>query len=199
MASAPRRPAWTSALACLAWLGLWYFTPGLLGNGPGSLFTRDWNQALIIECAIAVVVVAVLLLTHRRFNRALFAPSRLRWLYLLPAALALALPFHYGLEAPVGLYVIWMTVSVFWQNYLTFGLLQSYLCERIPAGAAVALVAMMFWLGHLVFIPHRFGLDNILPSLAMIALGALFALLRARLGTLHLLLALHLSFYFALS
>lgn len=33
-----------------------------------------------------------------------------------------ALPFHYELILLVFLYMAWMTVSVFWQDYLTFGL-----------------------------------------------------------------------------
>lgn len=184
------------AIACLVWLALWYLTPGLLDDGVGSRFSADWDVAILIECGIAVVVVAILLATHRRFNRVLFARSSLMWLYILPAGLAIALPFHYSLEAPVVIYLIWMTISVFWQDYLTFGLLQSYVRERLPGWATIAVVSVMFWVGHAVFIPHRFGLDNMIPSLAMVGLGAVLALLRARLGTLHLLLALHLAFYF---
>ncbi len=50
----------------------------------------------------------------------------------LRATAAIALPFHYGLSLPVALYTFWMSVSVFWQEDLTFGLLQSYLGQRLP-------------------------------------------------------------------
>lgn len=199
--------AWVPAVACLVWLGLWYLTPGLLSDGLGSHLgdglsigsLDDFDVGVLVECAVAIAVVLVLLATHRWYNRTLFARSRLMWLYVLPAVLAIALPFHHSLESHVGVYLLWWTVSVFWQDYLTFGLLQSYLREQLPAWATVAGVALMFWLGHAVFLPDRFGPTSPLPSLAMIALGLLFALLRARLGTLHLLLALHLSFYLALA
>lgn len=193
-----RRPAswWIVPVVCLAWLALWSLTPGLRFNGPGSWLSSDEDVALLFECVLAVIVVTPLLLLHPRYNRVLFARSRQRWLYLLPVVLALTLPLHYGMAVPLPLYLFWMTVSVFWQNYLTFGLLQSYLRERLPAAATIALVAVMFWLGHAVFLPDRFGLDSPLPSLAILALGLLMAGLRARFQALHVLLALHLSFYF---
>lgn len=97
---------------------------------------------------------------------------------------------------PVAVYMFWMTVSVFWQDYLTFGLLQSYLGDRLPRWGAVAVTAVIFWLGHALYLPDRFGIASILPSLAMLALGAVFAALRAWLGRLHLLLSLHLAFSF---
>lgn len=187
---------WVSVVACVVWLALWYLTPGLLSDGVGSWFSDDLDVAVLIECAVAVVVAALLLLTHRRYGRVLFARSRLTWFYALPVVLTVALPFHYELAAPVGVYLVWMTVSVFWQNYLTFGLLQSYVGERLPTWATIAVVAGMFWLGHALFLPDSFAPTNVLASSAMLALGTLFALLRARLGTLHLLLVLHLSFYF---
>lgn len=111
-------------------------------------------------------------------------------------ALAIVLPFHYELILPVFLYMVWMTVSVFWQDYLTFGLLQSYLGERYPAWGVIVASAVIFWLGHALFIPDRFAPTNVLPSVAILALGFILASLRAWLRSLHLLLAVHLSFYF---
>ena len=58
------------------------------------------------------------------------------------------------------------------------------------------LSAAIFWLGHVLFIPERFGLGNWLPSISILALGVTLASLRVWLKTLHLILALHLSFYF---
>lgn len=186
-------------VACVVWVGLWFLTPGLRADGVGSRFSDDEDRAVLVECVIAVVLGVALATVHRRVNRVIFARSRLIWLYALPAGLALVLPFHYSSGLPLTVYLVWMTVSVLWQDYLTFGLLQSYVGEHLPAWATIAVVAGMFWLGHAVVIPHRFGLTNPLAGLAMLALGAVFALLRARFGTLHLLLALHLSFYFLLA
>lgn len=186
-------------VAGLAWLLLWHLTPGLRANGIGSQFTDDPSIEVLIECGVVLVVLAVLGATHRRYTRGLFARSRLMWLYALPAVLVLVLPLHYSQMLPVGVYIVMMTVSVFWQNYLTFGLLQSYLQDYLPAWVSIVVVTAMFWLGHVVVLPDQFGPDNPLASIAIAAMGAVFALLRARVGTLHLLLALHLSFYFVVA
>lgn len=189
---APARPWWALALAVAAWLALWPLTPGLLANGPGRLVAQDDSAVVLIESAIALVVILVLLLLHRRYARRLFAPSWQLALYALPVALVIALPSHYELPLPVGVYLVWMTVSVFWQDTLTFGLLQSHLAERLPPWAVVAVVAIVFYAGHAILIPDRFAPVHVLPALGILGLGVVLALLR----TLHLILALHLSFYF---
>jgi hypothetical protein len=187
---------WVIVIATIiVWFGLWYLTPGLLGNGVGSLFTNDDATSVLIETIIAFVLAAILVLLHRRYNRELFARGWTVWLYVLPLAAGIALPFHYGLEFPVALYMFWMTVSVFWQDYLTFGLLQEYLGERLPTGPVLVLSAVIFWAGHVLFLPDKFSPIHVLPSLAILALGFALASLRVRLRSLHLILALHLGFY----
>lgn len=203
-ATAPERsPARSSSavvfVAVVVWFGLWYLTPGLLSNGVGSLFTNDDAESVLIETIIALLLVVILVLLHRRYNRELFARDWSVWLYALPLVAGIVLPFHYGLEFPVALYMVWMTVSVFWQDYLTFGLLQKYLAERLPTWAVLVVSAVIFWGGHALFLPGSFAPVHIVPSLAILALGFLLASLRVRLGTLHLILALHLGFYFVLA
>ncbi len=180
----------------IVWFGLWYLTPGLLGNGVGTLFTDDAAASVLIETALAFVLGIAIVALHRHYNRALFAPDWSVWLYTIPMIAGVALPFHYGLEFPVALYIFWMTVSVFWQDYLTFGLLQKYLAERLPTWAVLVVSAVVFWAGHAVFLPDVFGPVHVVPSLAILALGFVLGSLRIRLGTLHLILALHLGFYF---
>ncbi|MGO1392003.1 CPBP family glutamic-type intramembrane protease [Agrococcus casei] len=194
---ARRMPWWAPLVACVVWLGLWWLTPGLLTDGVGSLFADDMATQVLIETVLALAVVVVIVLLHRRYNRVLFARSWSVWLYAVPVVLAITLPFHYELVLPVFLYMVWMTVSVFWQDYLTFGLLQSYLGERLPTWAAIVVSAVMFWLGHALLLPDSFAPVHWLPSLAILALGLVLASLRAWLKSLHLILALHLSFYFA--
>ncbi len=190
----PRR-SWTVVLsAVIVWFGLWYLTPGLHGSGAGSLITDDPALAVLLETVLAAIIAVVLVLTHPRDNRVLFARSRSLWIYALPAALAVALPFHYELALPVGLYMLWMTVSVFWQDYLTFGLLQRYLGDRLPGWSVILVSSVVFWLGHALFLPDRFAPVHWLPSLAILVLGLVLASLRVWLGSLHLILALHLSF-----
>ncbi|WP_344225881.1 hypothetical protein [Microbacterium binotii] len=53
-------------------------------------------------------------------------------------------------------------------------------------------VGALFMCVHLVYLPDRFV--SPLPALAMLVLGIVLALLRSWTGTLHVVLALHLSF-----
>ncbi|WP_162872673.1 hypothetical protein [Austwickia chelonae] len=131
-------PWWALLVVCAAWFGLWCLTTGLRRDGLGSQFTADRATAVLIETVLAAVISVVLVLTHRRYNRVLFARSWAVQLYVVLVVLAIALPFHYQLPLPVFLYMAWMAVSVFWQDYLTFGLLHCYLGERFPTWAVVA-------------------------------------------------------------
>ena len=101
---------------------------------------------------------------HCRRRRACLRPQAVA----VPAVLALVLPLHYSMPVPVGVYIAWMTLSVFWQNYLTFGLPQSYVRDYLPAWVSIVVVTAMFWLGHVVVLPDQFGPGNLLASLAMV-------------------------------
>ncbi len=194
---APERIPWSILVAVvLAWFGLWYLTPGLLSDGAGRLVTDDAALSTLFETVLALMLAIGLVLAHRGYSRELFARSRTCWFYALPIATAIALPFHYGLELPVALYLFWMTVSVFWQDYLTFGLLQKYLAERLTTSMVLIASAVIFWAGHAIFLPDAFAPTQGLPSLAILALGLVLASLRIWLTTLHVILALHLTFYF---
>lgn len=180
----------------LGWFVLFYLTPGLTSTGIGRLFVDDPATSVFIETLVVTVPAIGVVLLHPHYNRMLFAHSPWLLVYILPAVLAIALPFHYGLEYPVGLYMLWMTVSVFWQDYLTFGLLQSYLRERLPTAATVIIVGALFYSVHALTLPDKFAPTQLLPSLAILVLGLLLAVLRAKLKTMHVIIALHLSFYF---
>lgn len=188
-------PWWAPVVAVPAWMALWYLTPGLHWRGFGALLS-DETAGILLETAVALVIVAGIALLHRRRTGQLLARNRQVWLYAVPAVLAIALPFHYTLPLPVGVYMVWMTVSVFWQDYLTFGLLQSYLRDRLPPAATIVIVVLVFTLGHVLLVPDRFAPPHLLPALGILVMGAVCAVIRARTGTLHLLLALHLGFYF---
>lgn len=188
-------PWWSPALAVLLWAGLWYLTPGLHHRGLGA-FVAEESTSVLLESAFAMAALVVLMLLQRRRIAELFARDRTVWLYALPVLLAPALPFHYTLPLPVGVYLVWMACSVLWQDCITFGLLQSHLRDRFPLAATIPVIAVVFYLGHALLIPELFGPTNVLPALGILAMGAVCAAIRARTGTLHLLLALHLSFYY---
>lgn len=133
---------------------------------------------------------------HQRYNQQLFKLSKIIYYYSIPLVLAILLPLYYALPLPVLLYIFWMSVSVFWQDYLTYGLLQCYLNERLFQWTVILLVAVIFYIGHAIFIPEAFTPIHTLPSLGILYLGAFLAFLRMKLETLHLILILHISFYF---
>lgn len=160
------------------------------------MLLADAAAGILLETAVALVVVVGIALLQRQRTAALFARDRQVWMYALPVVLAIALPFHYTLPLPVGVYMLWMAVSVLWQDYLTFGLLQSHLRDRLPAAVTIPLVAFVFYLGHAVLIPELFAPTRVLPAVGILAMGVVCAAIRERTGMLHLLLALHLGFYF---
>lgn len=181
-------------MAVPVWFGFFALTPGLFANGPGALLSDDIDLRLIAETVLVVVLTVALTLVFRRESRNLFARGRMMWCFALPAAALVALPFHYALPRPLLLYVVWMAASVLWQDYLTFGLLQTFLRRILPGWGSVLGVGVLFMCVHLVYLPERFF--SPLPALAMLILGAVLALLRSWTGTLHVVLALHLSFYY---
>lgn len=184
-------------LACLVWLLAWQVTPGLRSAGPFSGVFELREQQLAAETALAALcsVVAVLALPGHRAR--VLGPSRLRRWYVVPLVLALVLPLHYQGTLPVGLYIVWMAVSVFWQDFTTFGVLQSVLSDRLRGTWAVVITATMFAIGHAALVRAKFAPPHWLPLLGILVLGVVFAAIRQRTGSIHLLLLLHLSVYFA--
>ena len=88
--------------------------------------------------------------------RDLLEPSP-RWYLALYAVLALAsalVPLHYHLALPVGVYIGFVSVSVVWQNVITFGLLQHYMRRSFSLGATMAMLALLSLGAHLLFIPR---------------------------------------------
>lgn len=180
------------------WLALFALTPGLRAAGLGSLVSDDGSVQVLLESIVALLVLAVLMALQVPAVRAMFAGSRLVMLYAVPLVLMSLMPLHYGLPLPPEVYAAWITVSVIWQIVLTFGLLQHRLGEHLGPRATILLTAVLFWLGHVVYLPGSFApttVSGILAGASIVAMGLLFAWIRHRTGTVHLLLVLHLSFY----
>ncbi len=184
------------ALVVVAWFGLWYLTPNMLSDGFGAMFSDDRDTAVTIESVTAFVLVLALAMLHRRYSGELFALSWTVCLYAIPIVAGAILPFHYSRDYSVALYLFAMAASVLWQNFLTFGLLQKYLAERLPTWAVLVTTAIVFWAGHALYLPASFAPDNLAPSIAILALGFVLGGFRLWLRTLHLPLALHLGFYY---
>lgn len=192
------------AVIVLAWLCLWSLVPALMSWSIGSWLFADTAAAMVVDIAIATLVLVVLFLTHQKFNKTLFKAQKTRWLYALPVVALLAIPLRVGgIEGdifgnPAWLYALMMTANVAMQQYLTFGLLQSYFSKKLSVPLTITFTALVFYLGHALFIADKFAPIYPLNALFIVALGVIFALIRAKTGTLHANLALHLAFYFVL-
>ena len=192
----------TVILAVPGWLWLWLLVPGLVENSVGASLADDDQIGLLIDIALAGTVLALLFLSHNQFNKTLFRKQPTVWLYLLPVAALILLPLRAGgiqgeiFGNPAWLYAAMMTANVATQQYLTFGLLQSYLKTVLRPWVAAAVTAVIFYLGHALLLPESFGPTQVGSALYILVLGLIFASLRQKTGTLHANLALHLAFYF---
>jgi len=89
-------------------------------------------------------------------------------------------------------YLLFTTVSVIWQDYLTFGLFQRYLQQELSFKWRI--VFYRFCLYRDIFFSH-FGNSPLMVILTFF-MALLFTYLKEKAQTLYWLLFLHLMFYF---
>ena len=92
-----------------------------------------------------------------------------------------------------------MTASVFWQQYLTFGLLQPYLTKLIGAKRGSVLTVAMFYLGHAIILPDQFlptSTSGAMMTGFILLTGGVFAYLKQRNGNIGSNLFVHWQLYF---
>lgn len=120
--------------------------------------------------------------------------SKMILLYLLPLAILLALPFHYNLFLLLPVFIAMTLITCFWQDFLTFGLFQTYVSTKVGKWLEIIIVTVVFFIGHLVFY-----LDSLLTmpiagwGLILVA-SFVLAALRRYTGTIYAGNVLHLSF-----
>jgi hypothetical protein len=119
-------------------------------------------------------------------------------IYLLYIILVLGLasiPWHYHMELPVWQYMLFVSVSVVWQNVITFGIFQDALKERVGKKWIYLLIPPIFLLGHIAFIINFLTKTAPLVVAFVPVMSLLFAYLREKTGHLHWQIFLHLMFY----
>jgi hypothetical protein len=181
------------------WFILWTSTQGFFINTAWlNVFSSDPATAVLLASLYCLVIMLIVGVIFRKHLSAIFPRQRFIWLYILIVpAIAYMLVVHPTvgvLSTPVYLFMIMITV--FWQDVLTFGALQSRL-ERINPKYAWLIVAVVFWLGHIVFDLSGVVAD---PSGTLLVLVAAFsfAWLRKVTGSFYLPNVLHLLFYMIL-
>lgn len=182
-------------------IAVWFILFGLTVNLGVShdLLSRytDEKGVIIGGVLLNCVGLAVLAFSHHQWTESLIAVRQkktyLLYLILLLAAGSVLLHYHWtGL--PAVYYLLFTTVSVVWQDYLTFGLLQNYLRQRFSFKQVLILLPALFILAHLFYVSHFWRNLFLLALTALMAL--LFTYLREKTQTLHWLIFLHLMFYF---
>lgn len=190
------------AAALVMWFLLWPLCPGLFPITIGSIITSDATTQLWVDIAVALVVILLLILTHPEMTKSLFSQQWTVYLYILPVVALVTMVFRVGgidgmvFGYPVWLYTSMITTNVALQQFLTFGLLQSY-CEKVISPAlTIAIITIVFYLGHGIFISAKFAPNKPVAALFIVVVGLAFAVIRQRTRTLHTNLALHLLSYF---
>ncbi len=195
----PTTPAYILIIA--VYFVVWALIPMVAPWSLGRWLTPDQSSiSLLIDIAIGVMVTAGLFFTHRSVSAKLFKNHWSKYLLAGTALLVVSVPIRAGgIDQPVfgnpaWLYILMSLVNVTMQQYATFGLLQSYLREKLSPMWTIMLTGMLFYATHAVLISHKFL--NPLAALSIIALGLLFAAIRQKTGVLYITLSLHLAFFF---
>lgn len=183
---------WSVLAGVAAWGLVWVCTQGIfLAELPLKL-PGGVNVVTLVATAWVLVVTIVCLVALPAYRRESLPRSKWLWLYVLPAVLLAFLPQHYVFAPDVWVFMIMIIVTVFWQDYLTFGVLQPFLSRRMSPTWAVVVTTIVFFAGHVVFSPG----DIADPQMLLIAsAGLVFALSRRFTGAVYLANVIHLSFY----
>lgn len=179
-------------IAVAVWLVIWIATVGIYISGILDRLPGEVNFKYIIATVWTLAILIIVLATTPIYRKAVLPKSKLLWLSIIPIALLILLPLHYNLPLPLPVHVFVITVTVFWQDYLTFGVLQSYLTTRISATFAAILTPTLFLLGHVIF---YFG-SSISPLFLLTAVSAfVWSFTRKYTGNIYIALLLHFCSY----
>ncbi|MGT2906552.1 CPBP family intramembrane glutamic endopeptidase [Streptococcus dentiloxodontae] len=182
----------------LVWLVLFGLTVNL--GLSHDLFNKYFGEKgmIVAGSLLNLIGLAVLAYRHQNWTGEMFQvrQKQILWLYAILILAAVSLPWHYHwTDLPVVYYLLFTIISVFWQDYLTFGLLQRYLQEELSFKWRIIFLPLLFLSGHFLYISH-FGTKPMMVVLTFV-MALLFTYLREKTQTLHWLLFLHLMFYFA--
>lgn len=189
-------------LVLVSWFFIWFISQFLFFFGAyfpllsEKIFSSQ-NVNLnfsIITAWILLVGVSCFLLYEKATHDISFIQQihnkKILYFYAIPIILIFRIIFQgtTSFGANGLLYVVGMTVSVFWQQILTFGLLQTYLEKLVNTKLAMFMTILIFTIGHLPFLN--------LSLLTPIEFGGfiLFGLLRHQFKTIHPGYIIHLSF-----
>ncbi len=152
----------------------------------------DINISYLLATVWVLVVLILCVALLPVFRKDSLPKSKLLWLYFIPFALLLYLPWHYALTLNIWVYIPMIVITVFWQDYLTFGVLQSFLAKQSNRNIAATITGVVFLLGHAVFFLN--DLSN--PQFVLIGIaGFVFAFSRRYAGNIYIANIIHTLVY----
>ena len=133
-ATAKPSPLRELMLMIMVWVLGWSIVPGVGVTPIGKwLFPGDAVKQLMVGIIASGLLLVPLILTQRSINRELVKRHWSAYLFVLVLLALAVLPLRTGgldgviFDLPAWAYVLMAVVNVFMQQYLTFGLLQSYI------------------------------------------------------------------------
>jgi len=188
-----KQPIVSNILAGVSlWFIVWVFTQGIFMSEILLNSPLDINISYLLATVWVLVVLILCVALLPVFRKDSLPKSKLLWLYFIPFALLLYLPWHYALTLNIWVYIPMIVITVFWQDYLTFGVLQSFLAKQSNRNIAATITGVVFLLGHAVFFLN--DLSN--PQFVLIGIaGFVFAFSRRYAGNIYIANIIHTLVY----
>ena len=188
-----KQPIVSNILAGISlWFIVWVFTQGIFMSEILLNSPLDINISYLLATVWVLVVLILCVALLPVFRKDSLPKSKLLWLYFIPFALLLYLPWHYALTLNIWVYIPMIVITVFWQDYLTFGVLQSFLAKQSNRNIAATITGVVFLLGHAVFFLN--DLSN--PQFVLIGIaGFVFAFSRRYAGNIYIANIIHTLVY----
>lgn len=184
------------SLALSGWLAIWSLTQGLfmsdfwlfdkLGIAP-----RHYVIAAGIMTFIAIALGYLVALRWKLLPK-IFPKNRWLMAYTAVPVVSLVYVLHHGSSPQTFALMALLMASIFWQDFLTFGILQKVVTTHI-ARLGWLIVAFVFWLGHVIFYLSTVG-DNLMSWLIFFAAAVLLSFLTNRTKSFYLADVLHMTF-----
>lgn len=183
-------------IGILSWILLfgWTVNIGFSHNFLGSFLS--FSNELIVGSLLNIVLLIAFFIVYKKWTKEMFSIKNRKYLILYGILLiaAVLVPFHYTLDGPFYIYIFFITVSVIWQNYITFGILQRFLRQWLPYTLTLVILFVLFIGGNILFVSNF--LDNIINIIFIAILVPVFSFIMEKTGKIHLLIFIHLLFYF---
>lgn len=188
-----KQPIVSNILAGVSlWFIVWVFTQGIFMSEILLNSPLDINISYLLATVWVLVVLILCVALLPVFRKDSLPKSKLLWLYFIPFALLLYLPWHYALTLNIWVYIPMIVITVFWQDYLTFGVLQSFLAKQSNRNIAATITGVVFLLGHAVFFLN----DLSSPQFVLIGIaGFVFAFSRRYAGNIYIANIIHTLVY----